>query len=226
MAYIYKITNQINGKVYIGKTTEPSINERWKQHKSECHKERVKNRPFYKALNKYGPENFIIEEIEQCDVAILEEREIYWIDIYRSYIGWDDCNGYNATTGGDGKAYCDYDWVYQLWQEGNSQAEISQITSYQIQTIRKILKGKGIAKEEMVQRGKEVSRQKSVKSCAQIDKNTNEPIQFFNSLTDACLKIQQESKYSHSKIKNIGAHISQVCRGKRKTAYGYKWRYI
>lgn len=154
MAYIYKITNQINGKVYIGKTTKSDIQQRWKEHQRDRQKGRCKDRPFYRALNKYGSENFFIEEIEKCDVSILEEREIYWIDKYRAYIGWNDCNGYNATTGGDGKAYCDYEWVYSLWQEEKSIESILKITGYTRDTVRRILNEKGVSLEERIQRGK------------------------------------------------------------------------
>lgn len=163
MAYIYKITNQVNGKVYIGKTTENSIEQRWKEHQQDCKKERCKSRPFYRALNKYGLDQFTVEEVEQCDVSVLDERETYWINYYRSYIGWDDCNGYNATLGGDGKCYCDYDWVYSLWQEGKIIKNIAQITKYDQATISKILHNKGITTEEIRQRAMKFRKKSSTK---------------------------------------------------------------
>ena len=46
MAYIYKITNQINGKVYIGKTLS-SIEERWKEHCKDYKREYCEKRPLY-----------------------------------------------------------------------------------------------------------------------------------------------------------------------------------
>ena len=65
MAYIYKISNDINNKVYIGKTNQ-TIKERWHQHCSDS-KDRVlyEKRPLYSAMNKYGIEHFKIEEIER-----------------------------------------------------------------------------------------------------------------------------------------------------------------
>lgn len=64
--YIYKITNLINDKVYIGQTTT-TINNRWSQHKT--HKD--KRSHLRSALDKYGIENFKIEEVshytrDQC----------------------------------------------------------------------------------------------------------------------------------------------------------------
>lgn len=55
MAFIYKITNLVNGKVYIGKTEE-TIEKRFRQHLSESNKDRCKNRPLYRAIRKYGKE--------------------------------------------------------------------------------------------------------------------------------------------------------------------------
>lgn len=103
MGYIYKITNDINDKVYIGKT-EFDIEKRFKEHCRDAFKERNEKRPLYNAMNKYGIEHFKIEEIEQCNN--IEKREKYWIEYYDSYN-----NGYNATLGGDGKTLINYDSV-------------------------------------------------------------------------------------------------------------------
>ena len=65
MSLIYKITNDVNGKIYVGKT-EYSEDVRFKQHINDSKKDRCKNRPFYKAINKYGSEHFHIEKIEDC----------------------------------------------------------------------------------------------------------------------------------------------------------------
>lgn len=94
--YIYKITNQINGKVYIGQTKRP-IKQRWWEHKNAS---KNKNNPgydypLYRAFRKYGIHNFKIEEIEKCTYDKLDEREIYWIKYFNSFH-----NGYNLTLGG------------------------------------------------------------------------------------------------------------------------------
>lgn len=99
MSYIYCITNLINSKKYVGKTTT-TIDERWQEHCSDSKKDRCNKRPLYDAFNKYGIENFKIEELEYVeDDSKLSEREIYWIKELQTY----GCNGYNATKGGDGK---------------------------------------------------------------------------------------------------------------------------
>ena len=85
MGIIYKITNISNNKIYIGKTIY-SLNHRWQQHLNIAFN---KNRPsynykLYKAIRKYGKDNFIIETLEDIDNSLLNEKEIYWIKYYNS----------------------------------------------------------------------------------------------------------------------------------------------
>lgn len=96
MGYIYKITNQINQKIYIGLTRE-TIEERWRSHIKKA--KQYPNRYLYDAMNHYGYENFTIEQIEECDDGVLDEREIYWISYYNST---NSDIGYNLTDGGGG----------------------------------------------------------------------------------------------------------------------------
>lgn len=89
---IYKITNKINGKVYIGQTVRP-LNVRIKQHL-------VRGESLVsKAIKKYGIDKFIIEQIDRAkSKPELDRKERYWIGVY-------DCvapNGYNLTSGGEG----------------------------------------------------------------------------------------------------------------------------
>ena len=103
MAYIYKIENDINQKIYIGKTTR-SLEERFAEHCRMSKLEGKEKRPLYAAMRKYGIEHFHISLIEETYEP--EERERYWIEYFSSFK-----NGYNATQGGDGKSYLDYDLI-------------------------------------------------------------------------------------------------------------------
>lgn len=87
MTGIYKITNVVNGKCYIGQSVD--IVRRWRNHRGSYQTE---DKALYRAMRKYGLENFTFEVLEECDVAALNERELYWIREYDSYN-----NGYNAT---------------------------------------------------------------------------------------------------------------------------------
>lgn len=100
MIGIYKVTNNINNKVYIGQSNQ--IEARWKKH---CHRSLYDNGTdyncvFYRAIRKYGLENFTFEVIEECKEEELDEKEKYWIKQYNSFLGFENCNGYNMTLGG------------------------------------------------------------------------------------------------------------------------------
>lgn len=94
IGYIYKITNKINQKIYIGQTSK-TLEQRWREHKYDCKK--GKTYPLYRAFRKYGINNFEMELIEKCKTEELNSRESYWINFYDTYR-----NGYNATLGGEG----------------------------------------------------------------------------------------------------------------------------
>lgn len=89
--WIYKITNSINNKVYIGQSKNPI--RRYKEHIAEAGK--TDTIGLYAAMRKYGINNFKIEIIEG-PINNYNEREIYWIKQYDSFN-----NGYNLTIGGD-----------------------------------------------------------------------------------------------------------------------------
>ena len=139
MSYIYKITNDINNKIYIGKT-DFSINKRWKEHCKDFSNHNKEHRPLYKAMNKYGIEHFHIEELEKCDIAIAAQREQYWIEYYNSFK-----NGYNATIGGDGNSYVDINIIYALWDNGYNITQIHNITNYDSLTISSHLSNYGVS---------------------------------------------------------------------------------
>lgn len=92
---IYKITNLINGKVYVGQSCR--IYERWMHHRSDLRHDSAANGHLQQAWNKYGEDNFAFEVVEECDIAMLDQREIFWINKLDSRI-----SGYNMTDGGGG----------------------------------------------------------------------------------------------------------------------------
>ena len=91
---IYKWTNTLNNKSYIGQTVHPE--KRYKRHLNDAFKENVDTH-FYRALRKYGVESFTYEVLETVESEQLNDREIYWIEYYDTYN-----NGYNETKGGLG----------------------------------------------------------------------------------------------------------------------------
>jgi len=97
--FVYKITNLINKKIYIGKTRD--INLRWQRHKTAARRKHKEDYSYiHKAMNKYGFENFSIEIVEEFSVeteALAAEKEyIKQLNTQNRDIG------YNITKGGDG----------------------------------------------------------------------------------------------------------------------------
>lgn len=90
---IYKITNQKNNMCYIGQAVD--IATRWKEHaKFGLGIDTPANNKLYQAIVKDGIWNFTWEVLEECDKALLNEKERNYIEIYQSNI-----YGYNSTAG-------------------------------------------------------------------------------------------------------------------------------
>lgn len=207
MPYIYKITNLVNNKVYIGKTAG-SIQNRWNEHCSDYCRDHCKNRPLYSAMRKYGVDKFIIEPVEECTIEEINDREIYWISFYGSYN-----NGYNATLGGEGATVVDYDEVVSLYQKLQNQVSVAKYLGVTTITINKILQAKGISTKS----AQEVTQTKVGIPVKQYTLS-GAFIQEFPSARNAARSLGKNNQ-------SAGSHISDVCRGKTKSAYGYLWSY-
>ena len=206
MGYIYCITNLINNKRYVGKTST-SIEERFQEHCRDSKKERCEKRPLYNAMNKYGIENFIVEELEQIeDETTLSEREIFWIKELETY----GSKGYNATKGGDGKILYDYKEIIELYNLGYTCKKVAEKIKCSESTIRKILKANKIK-----------IRGGSTKKIDQYDMAGNY-IQYFWGRTEASNWLVDNGI---AKSLNCRRHITDCCNNKIKSAYGYIWRY-
>jgi group I intron endonuclease len=95
---IYKITNKINGKSYVGQTTQ-SISKRFSDH---CYETR-NNRYVSNSIRKHGKENFIVEEIAIANNQNeLNELEVYYVDLHQTMYP----NGYNHRSGGKQNGKC------------------------------------------------------------------------------------------------------------------------
>ena len=135
--FIYKITNIINGKSYIGQTIQDVKNRFYQHCATKCNKA-VLNMVIHKSIKKYGKSNFTIEVIEEIDSTNLNDREKYWIRYYDSYN-----NGYNSTKGGqDGiKLFKNLDTksIIREYKFGKSLREIGRLFNVDKQTIKDLL---------------------------------------------------------------------------------------
>ena len=213
MAYIYKITNKINGKSYIGKTNK-SIENRFKEHERDAEKRSKEHRPLYSAIKFYGIESFNIELIEETKVEEIAEREQFWIDYYNTYK-----NGYNATLGGDGKYLFSYPDIAQTYLELKNQVKVAEIFQCSVDTVRVACRNQGI--ETLTP--KEVSVQSFGKTVKQFNLE-GVYICSYPSITDAAWAMLN-NKYATGGERPVRGHISEVCNGKRKTAYQHLWQF-
>lgn len=227
MGFIYKITNKLNGKIYVGKTAR-TLDERMKEHlrKIETYVER--------AIAKYGIDAFDVSVIEECDDEKLNEREIYWIAFY-------NCrrpNGYNLTDGGEG--------CTGLVLSSESRAKISKAKKGKkghpcsVETRRKISKankGHSVSEEtrariSAAQIGKKATKEQRQKISARLkgrnSRLKNVPIQK-NSRAVICVETNQifhsvgaASKWASVDRSTLRAAINKETR----TARGYHWRYL
>lgn len=204
MGYIYLITNKINNKKYVGKTTQ-SIEKRWQEHISDSKKEKCEIRPLYRAIRKYGIENFTIKEIEKCNTDNLSEKEKYWIQYYNTYE-----DGYNATLGGDGKILLDYDEIIKTYLITHNASEVARTLNCSIDSVYKILKVNDI----QISSAAEIAKNNLSKRIAQYDKKGN------------FIKEYSSYKEAEKAMGNTQRHIGDCANGKRKTAYGFIWKWI
>lgn len=125
MIGIYKFTNKINNKSYIGQSV--CIEKRYQQHIRSISKSKL---PFHMALAKYGIDNFDFEVLVECSKDELNDKEKYYIQQYNSLVP----NGYNLQQGGTPTRYEvyytftkeDIDFIYdELKNSGKTYVDIA-----------------------------------------------------------------------------------------------------
>ena len=153
MGLIYMRISPSGGK-YIGKTIF-SEQERWRGHTiaSTCPYATDYDVLLSRAIRKYGAENFTATILEDnLEDNKLSEREIYWIDYYKTYY-LDNNHGYNMTRGGEGILKYPDNILLQLWNEGYSLKTIGEITGGTPSYLGQRLASLGINRELFKIRG-------------------------------------------------------------------------
>lgn len=218
---IYKITNKINNKCYIGQST--NLKSRISSHKSMLKNHNEDNDLLNKATKKYGYENFKIEIIKYCKEEELDLYEQYYINYYKSHKRE---NGYNIELGGSTHKH---------------------LSKEQKEKIRKSKKGKCTGeknsfygKKHSIETKKKISeKNKNNKYCLGrfMSKETRKKIgnanRWHRILAVKCYDLNGNFIKEYRSIGEAGrslnkkhySAISAVCKGKRKTAFGYIWKY-
>jgi group I intron endonuclease len=215
MGVIYKIKSP-SGRLYIGKTYD--LRKRVNAYKCDVRKG-SKNLKLHNSLRKYGWDAHVLEVVEEVSDELLSEREMYWIEYYKTYC-YENPKGLNMTKGGDGQRST---WMHDVERrekqsevfsgEGNPfygkshTEETKKLLSEKISRINKE-QGKKIP-EWGVEKGREVVRRPIVMYDLK-----GKFVKEFKSLAEA----SKELKISH-------ASISENISGKKSQAKGYIFRY-
>ena len=212
MASIYKITNLINNKIYIGETIQP-ISHRWNQHISaSLNKNRHDyNSPIHNAIRKYGDNNFIVELVEECDDNIRFERESYYIEFYNST---NQANGYNLIKEGQGGYKYSSKEIKELWNMGLTISEIKQKLNCSKGLVQRRLRGQNIPENEIKNR---MSLEASIKQGEKIEQYT---------LNGEFIKEWRSISYCEKETGFNQSAISQVCHQHQLSAYGFLWKFV
>lgn len=213
MGYIYCITNTINNKKYVGKTLM-SIEKRFSEHIQDSKKRKLEKRPLYNAMNKYGANKFTIELLEEVsDDSKLSDREVYWIEKLGTY-GHD---GYNATRGGDGKQYYDYEEITKLIKLGYSREEIKESIGCCSDIISRVAKNNQLKIKQSFT--KLVGRFTKDGVLLDIHFSTGSAAKFL-------IKNSIVPKTKANKIHNIRSRVGDCCNNRRDSYLGFVWKYL
>lgn len=204
MPYIYCITNDINGKQYVGKTSLKSIEERFDQHIKDSKRVYPEKRALYEAMLKYGYEHFSISLLEEVDTEIKAcEREKYWINKLNTFH-----YGYNMTYGGDGKRLYDYKELAEAYKKYKSVKQVAKMFNCDEKPIRLACAENNV----------EIIIAPNKRKVQRINLQTNE-IKVYESITEAAKDIP--NKEPETARKNISRSLNR-----NTLAYGFKFEYI
>lgn len=227
---IYLLTNIINGKVYVGKSI--NIKKRFYDHaKDEYSNYKKHTTPITNAIRKYGWNSFDKKIIEVCDKIFILEKETYWIrqyDALNRNKGYNVCEYSNDTTGYKHTKEARLKMsISHKGKKKNFSKEYIEILKSRIKAVtgpgkNNPMYGKKhteITKNKISDTIKEKYRNgdiKGIKQVFQMDLNEN-IIKKWDCIRDAAKELKGNVNYS--------GHISNVCKGKRKTFLNFKWKY-
>jgi group I intron endonuclease len=205
---VYKITNIVNGKIYIGSSaSKRGIIDRWYSHKTRLKQNKHTNDHLQKAYNYYSANNFIYEIIEECAPENCLIREQYYLDLFKSYdpnIGYNLCKTAGNTLG-------------QKHSQETRQ-KIGQNRIYGPSPLKNKKRDSDFSKK--VSLGQKGSLRNKTRM-QEFNKQKRIPVIGVHIKTGEIIKLTHAG--ADSRFINSG--IQQCCVGKTNSYKGYKWSY-
>lgn len=248
---IYCINNVINNHKYIGQSVD--IYTRWSKEKRLLNKEeKAWNIYLQYAWKKYGAENFEFYILEECDKSMLDEREMYWISYYHTYINDIDCCGYNGTCGGQdaiwknpwniGVHYCE-EYKEKIRQSMKTYVSnhperldlLDEIrTKYWADEENRELRSKKMSERYEDESERDKQRERSINVWKSEEHKKKQKKGMANSRIAKpviCVETGYFFPVCSDAMRWLGKNpsscdmILRVCRGEKETAYGYHWKF-
>jgi group I intron endonuclease len=224
MIVIYRIKNKTNEKCYYG--SSKNIEKRWKTHLNQLKNKKHINCILQNAWNKYGEDNFIIEELDRCDIDILGKKEIEWISSLKPE--------YNQTLGGDGGilGYSHTEETKELLSSKRKGKFLGEENPFYNQTHTeeqkknwsKMRKGQPSPCGFSGKSHKEESKSKTSQTLKN-NPNVKRTKVFQYDIEGNFLREFQSISDASKFVGTTPSNIKYTCEGKFKHCKGYKWSY-
>lgn len=239
---VYKHTNRVNGKVYIGITSQKP-RDRWDSGWGY-----QRNKHFWDAIQKYGWDNFdhdiLFNGLSQ-EEAFVKERELI-----AEYESLDYRKGYNMTPGGE-SGPCFSGEAHPMWGKHHSSESRAKMSVTRTGKPWSDERRKSAMKPQSIERRREVAlrtiagynkgkcwdeesnrkrsesnrgQKRSLETCRRIGESKKKPVLQFTR-DGVFLREWDSGRTAGTTLGIHPGHISKVCKNERKTAGGYVWRY-
>ena len=203
--WIYKITNILNNKIYIGQTN--NYRRRFNEHKSSLRRNKHQNKCLQEDYNKCGFNYFTFELLEQCNTkSEAIDREDYWINYYG---GINSSSIYNE---------CDKSGHNTLYKQNQAKAQLNnhKITTQGKLNISKAHKGKKLSQQQINH-----IKQNAKNNPNYGMKNKTHSIESRNKMS-----LAKKGKYDRSSNPNFKYSIQFVNKLRKKVSEGYTYKQL
>ena len=211
---IYKCTCTANGRSYIGQAQD--LSSRRKHHINDLNNNKHANSHLQRAWNKYGADNFQWEILELCHIENLNDREVYWIEVFDAFH-----NGFNMTMGGGGIR------GYKATEDSKQKRRLKMLGEKNPMYGRtgklNPAYGRNMSGENSPSFGKHHTEESK-------EKNRQSHLGKNNICSKAVICVETNELFwsmgEAGRNKNCSdTTICKCCKGVKKTAGGYHWRY-